>query len=146
MRWAGGALNGNRISMDFYDASDNFIEDIVLGGLPIGALGIHLVIFTPSLTIPSSGYVVMRVAEDFEPGTRFVWFSTTDANGTGTNDADKVWVNGAPATGTANFLGAGNGIMAYELVGDKETPPVGACCDKTAGECEDGVASWVCRD
>jgi hypothetical protein len=55
MRWAGGALNGNRISMDFYDASGNFIEDIVLGGRPTTDIGIIVIEFEPELTVPPRG-------------------------------------------------------------------------------------------
>lgn len=143
VRWVGGLVAGNRVSLEFYDSNNNFVEDIVMP--PLGAaIGINVVIFSPPLTIPPSGFMVLRVATDFEPNTEIVWRATNGAASVGNNDAGMIWYNGAPQSGAGNFLGAGNGIMAFELVGDKVVTPSGACCDKTTGECADGVLDWIC--
>ncbi|MEK7784721.1 MAG: hypothetical protein AAB658_04730, partial [Chloroflexota bacterium] len=168
MRFVGGPLGGNRISMDFYDAAGVFIEDIVLGTLSVG-VGINVVIFTTPLTIPPQGWIVMRTADDFAPNTRFVWRSTTAAGGVGSNNPNRLWINGPlPPTADNNFLKmcdngprknescvaaadcpngacvAAPGILAYELVGDKVDDPVGGCCKQASGDCESGVISWMC--
>jgi hypothetical protein len=145
VRFHGGVIAGNRLSMDFYDDDEAFVEDIVLPPLSVGE-GIQVVILNPALIVPSKGYVVLRVAEDFSPNTRFVWSATTAPAGPvadeqGINKTNELWVNKGPTN--ASWLGVPQ-ILAMELVGDKVNPPRGACCNSDTGECDDNVISWIC--
>jgi len=141
MRWVGAPITAaDRILIEFYDASNILVEDIVLPGVTGTDIGVIVVQFNPKLTIPPSGSVVARVASAFSPNTRFVWAST-NAAAVGTNNANSLWVNGGPA---ANFLSPNPGILAFELAGDNGTQPSGACCNAVSGECSDGVLPWAC--
>jgi len=174
MRFAGvGFSGGDRLSVDFYDDDGNFVEDIVLDPAVLTSPepGINVVIFTPPLTIPSRGWVVIRAAEDFSPNARFGWLSTTAA-AAGTNNPNALWINSYPGLAASvnnNFLkmcAAGPrqyepcltgadcpsgtcdtapGIMVFEIVGDKVVDPTGACCAPD-GECVDGALRWVCEN
>ncbi|MFH1110664.1 MAG: hypothetical protein V1790_15920, partial [Planctomycetota bacterium] len=176
VRFVFNVVNTSRLSLDVYDKSGNFVEDVNVGfqsDLTV-AEGIVVVIFRAPLTIPPEGWIVLRVSERFIPNSRAFWLSTTTTAGiVGTNYPNALWINGYPglaSTVSNNFLqmcvggpranqacvtdadclggtcGTAPGILAFELSGDKVTPPIGACCDSDTGECVDGVESWVCVD
>ncbi len=143
LRWVGGVLNAGRLVVEFRDATGELVADAVTPTMN-GGIGIQLIRFLPSVTIPSSGYVVLRPATYFTPNVQFVWLSTTTDNGVqGSNNAEQLWVNGGAMDAT--WLSSPQ-ILALELVGDKETAPAGACCNRLSGECVDGVLSWTCRN
>ncbi|MFH1107959.1 MAG: hypothetical protein V1790_01995, partial [Planctomycetota bacterium] len=176
VRFVLDVVNLSRLSLDVYDKDGKFVEDMNVGfqtDLTVGP-GIVVLIFRAPLTIPPEGWIVLRTAERFIPNSKAFWLSTTTtAGGAGTNYPNALWINGYPglaSTVNNNFLemcvggpkanqacvtdadcpgstcGAAPGILAFELAGDKVAPPVGACCEPVAGECEDGVVSWVCVD
>ncbi|MDO8632146.1 MAG: hypothetical protein Q7R41_16805, partial [Phycisphaerales bacterium] len=110
-RWIGAG--GGRLTIELYAENGAFIEDIVTGAIT-NAIQVWSLRFVPTLTIPPRGYVVIHVASQFAPNGRTYWVST-DAVDEGTNDATKLWVDGAPVS---NFM--------KECVGGTED---GAWCD-----------------
>lgn len=156
-----------RMSIEFYDAAGNFIEDTFFASG--SGLAIRRIAFDPPIVIPPSGYIVWRVAEAFAPNGR-IYLASTEGVDIGTNDAGSMWVNGAPSS---NYLkecvgGDNDGgwcdpaqggsdcpsgtctdrdnVLAFSLAGEKADSPEGACCDLLAGTCADAVLPWVCRD
>jgi hypothetical protein len=144
LRWVGGMTVRGRLIIEFYDSGGAFIGDALTPYMSSG-IGYQVLKFTPSLIIPPTGWVAMRVATEYSPNARFVWLSTTTANGVqGTNDAGQLWVNTGPANAT--WLGPNSQILALELVGDDSPAPAGACCNRATGACEENVLSWTCHD
>ncbi|MEK6799879.1 MAG: hypothetical protein AABZ12_13010, partial [Planctomycetota bacterium] len=141
LRFYGGMIVPNRLMVEFYDASGNFVEDIVVPPIATTAVSVIVVAFKPSLDLPPNGFVVIRVANNFSPNASFQWLSTDNVD-VGGNDSTKLWVNDGE---TANFLPDGAaGILAFEMAGDALTAaPTGACCNATTGVCDSKV-KWVC--
>jgi len=168
-RWI-GAGNGGRVAIEFYDASGNFIEDTITQ-FGVGGTGIYVQRFDPPITIPPTGYVVIRPATpQFSPNGRTYW-AMTDATDAGTNDGNKLWIDGAvvigaylqecvggtndgawcdpddpggsECTSVGGVCTARSSILAFELEGEKTSSPVGACCDMATGAC-DGNLPWLC--
>jgi len=137
-RFVGGMIVPYRIVVEFYDVSGNFIEDAYFIGSP--TIGVQPAEFLPPLTIPSQGFVVIRIASEFSPDARFVW-AATDAADVGVNDPGTLWFNDGPVS---NFLTPNPGILAFELEGENVAAPLGACC-QSGGGCTDGVLPWVCE-
>jgi hypothetical protein len=138
LRFAGGSPVTDRISFEFYDEGNNLVEDLFFSGT--AAFGIYNVLFDPPINIPSRGYVVQRVAPGFSPNARHIWAST-DATDVGTNDANKLWVNGGPVN--SNF--GTTGRLAFELEGTKVAGNFGACCYTDPDFCVNSSLPWVCR-
>ena len=137
LRFVGGSVSPERISFEFYDKNQNFVEDIFF--ISTTAFGIYPVQFAPPLTIPSEGYVVMRNASSFSPNARHVW-AVTDVVDVGSNDNATLWINSGPMTVASNL-----GVLAFELEGTKTSPPGGACCNYATGVCENAALPWVCK-
>lgn len=171
-RWVGGG--GGRLLIEFYDASGNFIEDVITGGIG-GGNAVNSLNFLPPLTIPADGYWVVSVATNFAPnGQTFV--TATDAVDEGTNlasGANSLWFDGGPVAGgftlrecvggtndgawcdpddlgDSECVGGGgacqnrNNVLAFEIEGLKVAAPTGACCNDANGTCTPGVIPWVC--
>lgn len=165
---AGGGTGGLRISFEFYDANEQFIEDIFFpsgGGVQVREVSID-----PPLVLPPDGYVVARIAGAFSPNAAYFW-ATTDSVDVGTNDDTVIWVDdgvslngpqtnwlttcdatGAwcdPAEGGADCAGTcvpAPAILPFELVAETEkvNEPLGACCDPTSGDCTE-ITRWECQ-
>lgn len=171
-RWVGGG--GGRLLVEFFDASGNFIEDVITGGIS-GANAVRSLHFIPPLTLPANGYWVVSVATNFAPnGQTFV--TATDAVDEGINlasGAGSLWFDGGPVgaafrlrecvggtndgawcdpddPGDSECINGGgvcqdrNNILAFEIEGLKVPAPTGACCNDTTGVCTPGVLPWVC--
>ncbi|MGB2986798.1 MAG: hypothetical protein WBE26_13075, partial [Phycisphaerae bacterium] len=136
-----------RWAIAFHDASGTFIEDVFFpDGQDEGPGDMHVieVDFDPPLPITTTGYVVWAVTPAFSPGGRVELMATDDGGGEvdiGSNDAGKMWVNGAPAD---DFLIGVPDVLAFEIVGSPLSgPPEGACCDTELGTCSHTLP-WDC--
>lgn len=149
LRFAGrniaGSLGGARWSIELRDIDGVFIEDVFW---PDGTNDIEpeqeikTVDFDPPLVIPTEGFVVWTVQENFGADGR-VALIPTDTADVGTNDAGKMWYNGAILTGGGGPLPAGERVLAFELVGNPYfQKPLGACC-RIDGSCDETLP-WIC--
>jgi len=145
IRLVGGMIVPDRISVEIYDDATppNFIQDFFFSTSD-EIIAVRTIRFSPPLTIPSKGFVVVRIARRFSPDAKWVWMSTTVTPDVGGNDPTILWVNSGPTT---SFLPNQTEIMAFEIVGvsrDKVDKPIGACCDIDTGTCSE-KEQWVCR-
>ncbi len=155
---------GDRIAFEFYDSAGNFIEDFFFSSG--SGVAVRTVIIDPPFVIPPSGRVIARVASAFAPDARIFWAATTGPPFVGSNNVNVSFVNGSSgdfigectggardglycnqANGNADCTGGGictdrDDVLAFELAGDKVSPPTGACCD-VAGVCTQ-EAKWIC--
>lgn len=137
LRFAGGSPFSGRVAFEFYDEDGHFVEDFYYPGTQ--AFGVYSVLLDPPLTITASGYVVMRAAQGFSPDGRHVWAATNGVD-VGTNNPNKLWVNGGPVS--SNF--GTTGILAFELEGTKVAGSFGACCHTNPDSCDNAVLPWDC--
>jgi hypothetical protein len=154
LRFAGDVLpeSAARWAIAFYDTSTDpptFIEDVFWPDGTNDADEIESTIktvdFDPPLRVPTTGMIVWTVQENFGPNGR-VNLLTTDAADVGTNDADKMWVNGAVIDDgdvVAGIPPAGERVIAFELVGTPAAAPIAACCVADTGVCEEKLP-WIC--
>jgi len=138
LRFVGGMVVVDRISFEIYDASGNFIEDLFFSAS--ATFGLYPVAFKPAIIVPSKGVIVARVASSFSPSARIIWAATNGVD-VGSNVNTKLWINNFPLTTVSSSLG----VLAFELEGEKATPPRGACCTGASGACDNAVLPWVCN-
>ncbi len=167
VRWVGGVDNaGDVVAFEWYDASGILIEDEFVTVTTAGT-AVHTFDLPVPLTIPASGFMAVRIASSFTPGARFHWLST-DSPDTGGNDPDILILDGAIVglsplgrcaggdrdglwcdTASPNCPGGGctdvPDTLAFELVADPVSSPIGACCDPALGTCTNDLR-WVCTD
>ena len=155
LRFAGGTVpdSSARFSIAFHDKDGNFIENVFWPdgqGLNSGShdtvFAIQTVDFDPPLRIPTKGYVVWTVQNNFTPDGR-VELLATDAVDVGGNNPDVMWLNGQPVgAADAGPLAAGARVLAFELIGTDDGSPEGACC--TGFETADCIQElpWICED
>jgi hypothetical protein len=155
-RWVGGVEDAaeERVVFEFYDADENFVEDIFfVSGTPNA---VRVAFFDPPLTLPTSGFIVGGVANQFAPNGAVRWLSTTDGADNGSNNPNLMWLEDeghagpiTPAGGSFDFNVdevPSSGVLAFEFVGGLlAEPPVGSCCDLSTGDCLDNVVEWVCK-
>ncbi len=169
MRFVASVQVSARFAVTFYDSSGQFIEDVFFpdGFNAAAGTAIYTVNFEPPLAIPDNGFWVIRIATSFGPQGE-VSLMTTDATDEGTNDPDKMWIDGAATT--AHTLGRCDGgdrdgfwcnvvtpdcpggtctpipdVLAYEFVAlPRTSDPTGACCNSLVGGCTLKLP-WVCE-
>ncbi len=145
IRFVGGFPDGvgSRMRVTFYDMAGNFIEDVITSPAESGTEVLRTVIFTESPVIPCEGYMALKPAEEFSQDNLSSWWSTGVVEA-GTNDPTRLWIDGAPCLSCAELTSPNPHILAFEIVGDYTSEPVGACCDVESGVCTEEVR-WDCE-
>ncbi len=141
LRIVGAMFEGDRLVVEFRDEAGHLVDEQFVSAAGFVDFEVHPILFKPPVTIPSRGFVVVRVPAEYSPNGRFIW-AATDSADVGANDPNVLWVNDGPAV---NFLSPNPGVLMFELQGDKTPGPFGACCESDGSGCVDGALPWVCK-
>ncbi|MFQ5494545.1 MAG: hypothetical protein ACE5EX_04110, partial [Phycisphaerae bacterium] len=140
----GRAGSAQRYRLTFYDRDGQFIEDVIIDGAPIqgGNTQLRTVIIAEKPIVPAEGFLVVKASPRFGGFARHQVAKASSID-TGTNDLNKMWLNGGPCTGASCPLPPGEMALAFEIVGNIVPSATGACCDGFAG-CNDALP-WTCE-
>ncbi len=141
--------SASRIRITFYDKQGNFIEDTITNPFAQGDVQLRTIIYAEKPIVPEEGFMAIRAAVRFSPFGKHTWMGGVPAADTGLNDANLMWMNGAPVDASLVMGGSPGsptdpGIMAFEIVGNIVEDPSGACCDALSGTCA-SVLPWLCE-
>jgi len=157
VRWIGGHAvgGGSRMRIRFYDLNELLVVDLVTSPASTTGVALRTITFGETPMIPACGYVTFGPAVDFSPNNLTVWGVLSGGPNVGVNNAAQVVIRRTIAQGSVDGelefkapgdVGISNGVLAFELVGNKQTgPPTGACCTPETGICAPAL-KWECED